>query len=237
MTGASRFARARASPGGRIDSTTSVHCANAVSLSFTARPAARFALGGLRPARVTATWAPCWRRRCATPAPIIPGAITAMRIMRSSYYPASFMVGMLCFSMANQKGLAALKCLRIYLCHPGCESHFDEVELPTMKMSVHPDAAPFDVSVSYQASRVRLTRIPAGMREVAWHTVPEPNLTVRLDGSVEYETSDGEVRHVQAGSFVLVEDTHGKGHLSRHSAEAQTVIWISLPNGLNLPPV
>lgn len=37
----------------------------------------------------------------------------------------------------------------------------------------------------------------------------------RLDGSVEYETSDGEVRRVQAGSFVLVEDTHGKGHLSR----------------------
>jgi hypothetical protein len=40
----------------------------------------------------------------------------------------------------------------------------------------------------------------------------------------------------QAGSFVLVEDTHGKGHLSRHSAAAQTVIWISLPNGLDLPP-
>ena len=60
-------------------------------------------------------------------------------------------------------------------------------------------------------------------------------LTVRLDGSVEYETSDGEIRHVSAGSFVLVTDTHGKGHLSRHSPEAQTVIWISLPNGLELP--
>jgi hypothetical protein len=136
--------------------------------------------------------------------------------------------------MANQMESAAMKCLRIYATPDG-ESHFDEVELPTTKRSVHPDAVPFDVSASYQASRVRLTRIPAGMREVAWHTVPEPNLTVRLDGSVEYETSDGEVRHVPAGSFVLVEDTHGKGHLSRHSAEAQTVIWISLPNGLDLP--
>ncbi len=104
-----------------------------------------------------------------------------------------------------------MKCLRIYATPDG-ESRFDEVELPTTKMSVHP------------------------MREVAWHTVPEPNLVVRLDGSVDYETSDGEVRHVQAGSFVLVEDTHGKGHLSRHSAEAQTIIWISLPNGLDLPP-
>ena len=127
-----------------------------------------------------------------------------------------------------------MKCLRIYATPDGA-SHFDAVDLPTTAMSVHPDAAPFEVTASYPASRLRITRIPAGMREVAWHTVPEPNLSVRLDGSVEYETSDGEVRHVPAGSFVLVEDTHGRGHLSRHSPEAQTVIWISLPNGLDAP--
>jgi hypothetical protein len=62
-----------------------------------------------------------------------------------------------------------MKCLRIYATPDG-ESHFDEVELPTTKRSVHPDAVPFEVSASYQASRVRLTRIPAGMREVTWHT-------------------------------------------------------------------
>jgi hypothetical protein len=142
---------------------------------------------------------------------------------------------MLRFGMPDQRESAAMKCLHIYATLDG-ESHFDEVELPTMKMSVHPDAVAFDVSASYPAPRVRLIRIPAGLREVAWHTVPESNLCVRLDGSVEYETSDGQVRHVPAGSFVLGEDTHGKGHLSRHSAQAQTVIWMSLPNGLNLPP-
>jgi hypothetical protein len=141
---------------------------------------------------------------------------------------------MLRFGAPNQKELSAMKCLRIYATPDG-ESHFDEVEVPTTKRSVHSDAVPFDVSASYPASRVRITRIPAGMREVAWHRVPDRNLVVRLDGSVEYETSDGEVRQVQAGSFVLVEDTHGKGHLSRHSPEAQTVIWISLPDGLDLP--
>ncbi len=51
------------------------------------------------------------------------------------------------------------------------------------------------------------------------------------------ETSDGEVRHVQAGSFVLVEDTHGKGHPSRQFLDAQTVMWISLPSGLDFTPV
>ncbi|TPW28535.1 hypothetical protein FJU08_17150 [Martelella alba] len=127
-----------------------------------------------------------------------------------------------------------MHCLRIYATPDG-ESHFGEIDLPTTKTAVHPDAVAFDVTASYPASRMRITHIPAGMREVAWHTVPEPVLTVRLDGAVEYETSDGAVRHVTAGTFVLVEDTHGKGHLSRHSPEAQTVIWISLPNGLAPP--
>ena len=127
-----------------------------------------------------------------------------------------------------------MKCLRIYATPDG-ESHFDEIDIPTSKRAAIPDTAPFELSAQYPASRIRFTRIPAAMREVAYHTVPERILTVRLDGSVQYETSDGEVRRVQAGSFVLVEDTHGKGHISRHSAEGQTVIWITLPNGLDLP--
>lgn len=127
-----------------------------------------------------------------------------------------------------------MKCLRIYATPDG-ESHFDEVEIPTTKLHVHPDATPFDVSANYPASRVRITQIPAGMRQVEWHTVPDRMLTVRLNGAVEYETSDGDTRHVDAGEFVLIEDIHGKGHLSRHSPAAQTVIWISLPDGLNAP--
>ena len=128
-----------------------------------------------------------------------------------------------------------MKCLRIYATPDG-ESHFDEIELPTTKRPAHPDAEPFDVTARYPATSVRFNHIPAGTKEVAWHGVPEPVLTVRLDGSAEYETSDGEVRNVPAGSFVFMADTHGKGHLSRHSPEAQTVIWISMPRGFDMPP-
>lgn len=56
------------------------------------------------------------------------------------------------------------------LCHPDGESHFDEVELPTTKMQVHPDSVPLDLTGNYPASCVRITHIPAGMREVACHT-------------------------------------------------------------------
>jgi hypothetical protein len=128
-----------------------------------------------------------------------------------------------------------LKCLRIYSTPDG-ESHFDEVEIPTTARPVFGDKVPpFALSASYPASNVRVTQIPAGIREVGWHTVPARTLTVRLNGSVDYETSDGEVRHVSAGSFVLIEDTFGKGHLSRHSPDEQIVLWITLPTGLDLP--
>jgi hypothetical protein len=129
---------------------------------------------------------------------------------------------------------ASMKCLRIYSTEDG-ESHFDEVEIPTSSLQVHPNATAFEVSAHYAATRIRFTRIPSGARQVDWHTVPERVLTVRLDGSAEYQTSDGDERHVPAGSFVLFEDTDGKGHKSRHSPEEQTVIWISLPRGLDNP--
>jgi hypothetical protein len=115
------------------------------------------------------------------------------------------------------------------------ESHFDEVEIPTSSRQVHPNAVAFEVSANYAATGIRFTRIPAGARQVEWHTVPERVLTVRLDGSAEYQTSDGDERHVPAGGFVLFEDIHGKGHKSRHSPEEQTVIWIGLPGGLDNP--
>ena len=94
-----------------------------------------------------------------------------------------------------------MNCLRIYATPDG-HSHFGEIDIPVTKRSIFPDAAPFELSAHYPAQHLRFTRIPQGMREVAWHTVPERVLTVRLDGAVEYETSDGEVRHVPAGGFV-----------------------------------
>lgn len=127
-----------------------------------------------------------------------------------------------------------MKCLRIYSTEDG-ESHFDEVEIPTSPRQVHPNAMAFEVSASFAAAGIRFTRIPSGAGQVDWHTVPEPVLTVRLDGSAEYQTSDGDERHVPAGGFILFEDIGGKGHKSRQSPEEQTVIWISLPRGLDSP--
>ena len=78
-------------------------------------------------------------------------------------------------------------------------------------MPLFPNEAPFQISCHYPVSRIRFVHIPAGVREARWHIPPGRVLAVWLDGIVEFETSDGEVRRVSAGSSVLVEDTHGKG--------------------------
>jgi hypothetical protein len=126
-----------------------------------------------------------------------------------------------------------MRCLRIYATPDG-ESHFGDVDIPMTMTPLFPNEAPFGLSAHYPASRIRFVHVPAGVREAGWHTPPGRVLTVWLDGIVEFETSDGEMRHVSAGAFVLVEDTHGKGHISRHPVEGQSVILITLPEGLDL---
>ncbi len=112
---------------------------------------------------------------------------------------------------------------------PDSKSHFDKIEIPTTKGQVFRKMVLFEQLANYPASHIRLTRIRTAMREVGYHTIPERVPTARLDGPVEYETSDGEVRHVQAGAVVLVEDTLGNGHISRDAADGQPVILITLP--------
>ena len=44
---------------------------------------------------------------------------------------------------------------------------------------------------------------------------PRRQFVLGLVGELEVEVSDGEVRRFGPGSVILVEDTSGKGHLSR----------------------
>ena len=135
-----------------------------------------------------------------------------------------------------------MKCLRIFATADG-ESHFGEVDIAMTLTRSFPDGAPVEHSARYEASRsafyeasrVRFVHIPAGAREADFHKPPGRLLAIWLDGEVEFETSDGEMRRVSAGKAVLVEDTHGKGHISRHPPEGQNVILVLLPRGLDAP--
>ena len=128
-----------------------------------------------------------------------------------------------------------MKCLHIYATPDG-ESHFGEVEIATTMTPLFPNEAPFELSAYYPASSIRFVHIPAGVREADFHIPPDKLLAIWLDGQVEFETSDGQVRRLSAGNAVLVEDTHGKGHISRHPEAGQNLIIVMLPSGLGEPP-
>ena len=84
-----------------------------------------------------------------------------------------------------------------------------------------------DVAVEYAESTNagRLSaRLPATgiiFREVPpdydldWHPAPRRQYIINLDAGVQLTASDGETRRIGAGEVILVEDTWGKGHLSR----------------------
>ena len=49
-----------------------------------------------------------------------------------------------------------------------------------------------------------------------------------LSGETDFEVSDGEVRRFKPGSLLLLEDTAGKGHVSRVVGEDVTVAVVQL---------
>src|SRR6266516_2649313 len=51
--------------------------------------------------------------------------------------------------------------------------------------------------------------------DLDWHPAPRRQYIINLDNGVQITASDGESRVIGAGEVFLVEDTTGKGHLSK----------------------
>ena len=89
------------------------------------------------------------------------------------------------------------------------ESHFEDMEIPYVETG--------------RAGRLSARRPATGIifREVPptydldWHPAPRRQYIINLDAGVQITASDGEMRKIGAGEILLVEDTWGKGHLSK----------------------
>jgi hypothetical protein len=115
------------------------------------------------------------------------------------------------------------------------ESHFGEIDIPMTQRSIFPGAPPFELPAHHPAQHLRFTRMRFGhaRRGMAHGAGAGAHPAARRRRRVRDERRRGAAR--SGRRLVLVEDTHGKGHISRHSAAAQTVLWITLPNGFDLP--
>ena len=48
-----------------------------------------------------------------------------------------------------------------------------------------------------------------------WHPAPQKQYIILLDGEIELEVSDVEIRRFGGGDIILVEDINGKGHRTK----------------------
>ncbi|HRO47511.1 hypothetical protein [Agriterribacter sp.] len=63
-----------------------------------------------------------------------------------------------------------------------------------------------------------------------FHTAPQRQYIILLDGEIEIETSAGDKRQFKPGEILLVEDTRGKGHKTKNLTPIQRKsVFITLP--------
>jgi hypothetical protein len=94
------------------------------------------------------------------------------------------------------------------------ESHFEDIELNFTLLDFAPPAPPISVSEVFDSDKTFVISSPSDWHG-DWHPAPHRQFTFVLSGELEVEVSDGEIRRFGPGSVALVEDTFGKGHISR----------------------
>jgi hypothetical protein len=107
-------------------------------------------------------------------------------------------------------------------------THFDEVEIPLA------DAGEIGrLSETFGATGV-IFRENDPDYDFDWHPAPRRQLVVLLDGAIEIEVGDGEVRRFAGGDVVLLEDTEGRGHRTRNvEASWRRSLFVALgPEGI-----
>lgn len=115
------------------------------------------------------------------------------------------------------------KITRIYSDGDG-ESHFEELDIPLS------DKGNIGMLSEAMPAKSVLFREVAPTYDYDYHTAPQKQYIILLDGEIEIETSLGEKRIFKGGEVLLVEDTTGKGHKTRNlRPEQRKSIFITLP--------
>jgi len=122
-----------------------------------------------------------------------------------------------------------MRYLRVFS-DPGGETHFEDVDVPTSERTSPVSDARAEISETIPADGLLFRRVVSDHDPATPHTAPRRQFVVHLAGEAELEASDGERRRIGPGDVVLVEDTAGKGHITRRIGDAERVtLFITLP--------
>jgi hypothetical protein len=93
-----------------------------------------------------------------------------------------------------------------------------------------------EISVSPNAGDLPLTGLRAlsyNPTNVTWHNAPSRQFAINLTGVLEVELSDGAKRRIGPGDLVLLDDTTGKGHVTRLVSPV-TCLFIRVADGFDV---
>ena len=103
---------------------------------------------------------------------------------------------------------------RIYS-DPNGESQFEELTIPLQESG----EIGF-LSEKISAKDIIFRKVKAHY-DYDFHTAPQRQFIILLDGEIEIETSLNEKRIFKGGDILLVEDTEGKGHKTRNLLDTE----------------
>jgi hypothetical protein len=98
------------------------------------------------------------------------------------------------------------------------KSHFEEIKITNYHHY------PFGKISEPVAVKQLFFRTTSGKENLSWHNAPTPQYIVYLEGEVEIEIDNGEKQHFFPGDILLVEDTTGKGHISRALSAGSSLV-------------
>lgn len=104
-------------------------------------------------------------------------------------------------------------------------SRFDTVTVEQTLAQGAPPAAPFYVSGDGPALKYRFYTFEPGWIG-DWHPAPARQFLALMSGAVEMETTDGTARKFFPGDLVLLQDTSGKGHLTRNIGDGYATFLV-----------
>jgi len=109
-------------------------------------------------------------------------------------------------------------------------SHFRDVSIKLAEGVVAPPALPLNLSEFRPASEVGFITIPPGWVG-GWHQPPTDGYIIVLEGEVQIEVGDGQVRRFPQGSVWLHKDRNGRGHNSSVTSTTEAkLVMVKFPD-------
>ena len=111
---------------------------------------------------------------------------------------------------------------------PDGGTRFEDAEFVQEERVIGENIPPLLVAAPVPTQAAIFVTAPEAVNDMEFHQAPARQFVIVLSGVLEAETTDGEKRRLTAGDVALVEDTTGRGHITRIIEHPASLVMIPL---------